>query len=241
MKLEIFGWQHIIYLLITLGLTGIGIWATKKYVKNEKTLTIIVKSLAAILFVAICLNRFSQVRSNGYTDWLTFIPSTFCGVSSFLLSLSILFTNKDSAFLHFIIYLAFLGGMLTIFYPTFITSQTTLFVLTTFTGLLHHSLMVALVLLTIITGYFVPNIKRWYALPLGLCAVMTYGLFMYDILGRAGAMTINRDFEGIKGLTWFNVGLMFLFVYAIFIILYTYIKKSLTTKQLQKSLNEKSN
>jgi len=216
MNPELFGWQHFTYLSVCIILMVLGICSVKKYVKSDKTLVLIIKLVALALLISILINRYVQVQS--YDNWLYMLPNTYCGLSSTVLALSVLLTKRDSVFLHFIVYLGFIGGVLTLIYPDFIGQANSLFYMPTFSGLLHHTIMTFLILLMAITGYFKPSIKKWYCVPLGLTCFMTWGLFLYDIVG-IGAMQIgNSKFEGISGLNWFNVGIIFLAAYFVFII-----------------------
>jgi len=61
MSLNVFGGVHILYLLITLPLSAAGLYIAKKYAKTEKAQEITLKSIAAMLFVWILINRLSQV------------------------------------------------------------------------------------------------------------------------------------------------------------------------------------
>ena len=193
MPLKLYGWQHITYLLVTTLIFVTIIVLTKIYAKDKKTLTIVIKSMAALLLVAIIANRLSIVYKNDTPYYLGLLPSSFCGVSSLVLSLSVLFTKRDSAFLHFVVYIGFVGGFITLVYPDFIPQANSLFYFPTISGLFHHTVMVFLVLLMSVTGYFTPSIKKWYAVILGLTCYMTWGLFLTDIL-KVGAMTIGGDF-----------------------------------------------
>ncbi len=226
--IKVFGWQHITYVVVSLLITVGIVIAVKKYAKSEKLKTVILQSVALFLFVAVLINRLAVVDNSN--NWLNVIPSSFCGISSFVLAFSILLTKKDSAFMHFIVYIAFVGAVITLAYPTFIAGAASLFYpLSIITGLLHHSITLLLVVLVFATGYFKPDIKKWYAVILGLTCYMTYGLYLYDILNKR-ALSIGESFEGIKGLTWFNVGLIYLAAYTLFIVCYTFFAKNRKNK-----------
>ena len=46
MDLRVYGSVHLIYLAITLSITGVGLFLAKKFAKTEKSQTIILKSIA---------------------------------------------------------------------------------------------------------------------------------------------------------------------------------------------------
>ena len=219
---EVYGWQHITYMLISICLMILGIWATKKFTKKDSSLVLNIKITAGVLLFMIIANRVSiSIKED---NWLYLLPNTYCGVSSFVLALCVLFTKRDSAPMHFIFYMGFVGTILTFFYPDFIGQAETLFFIPTLTGLLHHTIGLYLILLMFATGYFKPSVKKWYAIPLGLCCYMSWGLFLYDIIGLP-AFEINEDFEGIAGMTWLYAGLIFVALYTLFITIYEVVTK----------------
>lgn len=232
MEIELYGWQHFTYLAVVIILMAVALIAVKRFAKTEKSQIIIVKIVAAVLLMAVVANRLSLVYKNGDPNWYSMIPNTFCGTSSFVLSLSVLLGKKNAGILHFIAYLALAGGVATLIYPDFIGQNASLFYLPTITGLLHHTFMIFLVLLMSMTGYFVPDIKKWYYIPLGLSVYMTYGIFLVDIVG-IHAMTIGDSFEGLEGLTWFTVGLLFMGGCMLYLAVYTAIMKR-KSKQISK-------
>lgn len=203
MNPEVFGWQHLTYIAIFVVLAVVSLVLIKKFVKDEKVLTIIIKSVAGALFLAILWNRISIAIKNSNALYL--IPDTFCGLSSTLLSLSVLIGKRNCGFLHFISYLGGVGGLITIIYPDFLSQNPSFFYSPTISGLLHHTIMFYLVILMLLTKWFVPTLKKWAWLPLGLCCVMTYGLFLMSALGFGGAMNITKPLlEGTIFSWWFT-------------------------------------
>ena len=65
MDLNVFGSVHIIYLVITLPLSVLALFLGKKFAKSEKSQSIFLKSLAALLLIWIIINRLSQVYRYG--------------------------------------------------------------------------------------------------------------------------------------------------------------------------------
>ena len=53
----------------------------------------------------------------------------------------------------------FIGGVITMFYPDFLESQT-FFDLRSLSGLLHHTVMVWIVIICMLTKYIVPNNEK---------------------------------------------------------------------------------
>ena len=96
MSLDVFGGVHIIYLLITLPLSALGLFLAKRYAKTERAQKIVLKSIAAMLFIWIMLNRLSQVFRYSDVRWEQIRPDSFCGMTSLVLSLAVLFGKKDN-------------------------------------------------------------------------------------------------------------------------------------------------
>ena len=61
MNPQLFGPEHILYILISTVLCSGALLLGKKYAKTEKSQSLFLKGLAALLFVAIMTNRLSQV------------------------------------------------------------------------------------------------------------------------------------------------------------------------------------
>ena len=58
---QLFGVEHILYIIISTVVASAALLLAKKYAKTEKSQMIFLKTLAALLFVAIMTNRLSQV------------------------------------------------------------------------------------------------------------------------------------------------------------------------------------
>ena len=121
MDLNVLGGVHILYLLITLPLSAIGLYFAKKYAKTEKSQQIVLKSIAAALLIWIVINRLSQVFRYDTVRWEQIIPDSFCGMTSLVMALSVLFGKKDNPVYHFVWSIGLVGALITIFYPTFLS------------------------------------------------------------------------------------------------------------------------
>lgn len=225
--LEIFGWQHIVYLIVAVIVCTAATVLIKLFCKSEKSQSIAVKIYAAVLLVFILLNRIliaavQQHRAIG------FIPTSFCGITSLCFGIIGLFAKKDSKLFHWIGYCALLGGLLTMIYPDFIGQAPTIFYHLTFTGLVHHTLAFFFAVTLITIGWFRPTLKRWAWLPLGLTCMMTYGIFCITALGFSDAMYINHPLIDNTPFTWWFTGILFLLIHiiALLIIEYVRIRKS---------------
>ncbi len=200
---QIFGIEHIIYLIINIIGYIVGIILINK-VKDEK-MKMIIKIVAAILLIMVVLNRIS-VAFIKYHDAYELVPSTFCGFSSFTLAIATLFGKKDNLYFHFICPLGFLGAILTLAYPDFIGQAASVFYLPTITGLLHHSIMLFLIIILTIKQYYIPTIKKWYALPIGLGLTMLLGVFEVYVIGLKDAFYLNSPILPGTILYWYVLG-----------------------------------
>lgn len=192
MNPQIFGWQHILILVISIGIIVSTTILLKKYVKNEKTLDIVIKSIAGALLVALITNRLSIVFKYDTPEWERIIPDSFCGMSSLVLSLSTLLGKKDNNVLHFVWFMALLGGSVTMIYPDFIGQSSSVLYLPTSSGLLHHIIAVYLVILLLTFGYIKPTYKKWYCTLFGFTTYIAIGTFEMSVLGLSDAFYIHK-------------------------------------------------
>ena len=183
MDLNVFGGVHIIYLLITLPLSAIGLYFAKKYAKTEKSQQIVLKSIAAMLLIWIVINRLSQVFRYSTVRWEQIIPDSFCGMTSLVLSLSVLFGKKDNVVYHFVWSLGIVGALITIFYPTFLDQGPSVFYLPTISGLLHHSLTLVMIGALFLFDQIYVTYKKWYCTLFGFTSYLTVGAFQMAVFG----------------------------------------------------------
>lgn len=223
----IYGIGHITYLILSLILIIVGAIIICKYVKSQEKRTLIIKISGIVLLIMILINRFSVTyhdvviaKREGYS-WVNLIPNTFCGLSSLVLSLAIIFGKKDNIILHSIGYVGFVGGAITMFYPDFLSTQD-FGDIRSLSGLIHHTLMVWIVLISMLTKYINPSMSKWPILPLGLCVIMTLGLLEIELLGFVKAMQINDPLlSSLPVLTsWYMVGFILLILHFMFLVIY---------------------
>ena len=94
MRPELFGIEHILYIIIsTLIGSGIVLFSIK-YKNDEKKSNIILKVLGSLLFISIMINRLSQVFRYDDVKWYLIIPESYCGMTSLVLSLAVIFGKK---------------------------------------------------------------------------------------------------------------------------------------------------
>jgi hypothetical protein len=190
MDLSVFGRVHWIYLAITLPLSFIGLWSAKKFAKGEKSQTTILKSIAGMLFIWILINRLSQVYRYDTVRWNQIIPDSFCGMTSLVLALAVLFGKKDNVVYHFVWFLGLIGALITIFNPTFLDQGPTVFYLPTISGLLHHSFALVMVCALLMFNQIHITYKKWYCTLFGFTAYLTVGAFQMAVFGFADSFHI---------------------------------------------------
>ena len=190
MDLRVFGTVHWLYLASTVPLTVIGLLLAKKYAKTEKAQSIVLKSLAGLLLIWIIINRLSQVYRYADVRWEQIIPDSFCGMTSLVLALSVLFGKKDNCVYHFTWFLGLVGGLITVFNPTFLDQGPSIFYLPTISGLLHHSLALAVVGALLIFNQIQITYKKWYCTFFGFTAYLTLGAFQMSVFGFADSFHI---------------------------------------------------
>lgn len=190
MDLNVFGTVHWIYLAITLSLSVVGLFCAKKFAKSEKSQKIILKCIAGALLIWILINRLSQVFRYSNVRWEQIIPDSFCGMTSLVLSLAVLLGKKDNKVLHFAWFLALVGAVITIAYPTFLNQGPSVFYLPTISGLLHHSLALVMVVALLLFNQINITYKKWYCVLFGFTAYFTVGAFQMSVFGFSDAFHI---------------------------------------------------
>ena len=224
---KIFGLEHIIYMIVSFGLTIIGLILIKKYCKTEMSKKLAVKIAGAVLLASILINRlcvYLWQMSEGNTTY-PYLPVSLCATVSLLFGFATVVCKKDSSVLHFLTYTAIFTGLISTIYPTYIGQGPTVFFPSTITSLLHHSLSFFVAILILELGWITPNIKKWHAWPLGYCCLITYGVFTLKMLGAGyDSMHINSPLLSGTFLNWFYLGIIFLAIYTIFLLIYDTIK-----------------
>ena len=190
MDLRVFGVVHFIYLAITVSLSVIGLLLAKKFAKTEKAQSIVLKALGGLLLIWILLNRLSQVYRYSEVRWEQIIPDSFCGMTSLVLALSVLFGKKDNCAYHFTWFLGLVGAVITICYPTFLGQGPSVFYLPTISGLLHHSLTLVVVIALLMFHQIHITYKKWYCTFFGFTTYLTVGAFQMAVLGLGDAFHI---------------------------------------------------
>ena len=230
MDLSVFGSVHIIYLLITLPISFLGLFFAKKYAKTEKSQAIVLKSIAILELIWIVINRLSQVFRYGLVRWEQIIPDSFCGMTSLVLSLAVLFGKKDNPVYHFTWFLGLIGALITIFYPTFLNQSSSVFYMPTISGLLHHSFTLVMVVALFLFNQINVTYKKWYCTIFGFTAYLTVGAFQMAVFKFSDSFHIVEPMLSDTPLTVWVIAPIYLSAYAIILAIFELIKRKTIKK-----------
>ena len=229
--MKIFGWQHFVYLAVVFALSIPALVCAKLFAKSEKSQKIIIKSVGLALFLSILASRLAITFCSSSPKWHYMLPNQYCGMSSLVLSLAVLFGKKNNNVLHFVWFIALLGGILTLVYPDFLPQDPSLFYPPTITGLLHHTISIIMVVILLMFNQIHITYKKWYCTIFGFTCYLTFGIFLISALNYSDAFHI---FTPILGGTSLTVWVMA----PIYLVLYTSIV--LTIELIRKHRNKKA-
>jgi len=221
----IYEWEHIVYIIVTIGMMVLGVWLIHRFAKKEKTQKIILIVTSLVLLINIILNRIAIVIR--YNNFWQLIPTSLCGLTSLLFPISIFIFIKflNHVVFHWYVYSALIGGMIAIFYPNFLGQDnpygsgipSSFWYFPSITGLLHHTISIFLVVLLISFFNFRSKLKYWYANPIGYIIYIVFGLFTIQVTNLNDSMNIYEPI--VPGLTWYLL-LAIITIISFFIILF---------------------
>ena len=227
---ELYGIEHIIYLIVMSVIFVLTIVLTKKLAKTENTKTLVLKVMAVILLISIIANRISIVFKTEEPAWSYLIPDSYCGMSSLVLALAVLLGKKDNAIYHFVWIPALIGGLAATFFSNFIGQNPSFFYLPTITGFLHHTISAGVVIAIFVFNQITLDVKKWYYVPLGLCCYYALGAFLMAKFGYGDAFSMfSPVLENTPFDAWFITP-----VYTLVYVITSLIVKSATKKQQNK-------
>jgi len=218
MPAQLFGIEHILYIIISTVLGSVTLLCARKLAKTERSQKIFLRVLAMFLFVAIITNRLSQVFRYDDTRWYCIIPDSYCGMTSLVLSLSVLLGKKDNGGLHFTWLLGLFGGISTVIYATFVDQGPTIFYLPTISGLVHHSFSAMLVVAVLKFGYVNITYKKWHYTLFGMTSYITVGAFLMHTFNMSDAFHIAEPLLPDTPLTAWVMGPMYALAYAMILL-----------------------
>ena len=228
---ELFGIEHILYIVISTIVCTTVLLLTQKYAKTDKAVAIVLKSLAAALLVAIMANRLSQVYRYDTVRWHLIIPDSFCGMTSMVLALAVLFGKRDNPVYHFVWLLGLFGGISTAIYATFVGQGPTIFYLPTISGLVHHSLSATVVVALLMFKQIDITYKKWYCTFFGFTAYLTIGAFLMHTFDMSDAFHIAEPLLSDTSLTAWVMAPIYAVGYGLILLAVELYKKHKKVKQ----------
>ena len=231
MPAVVFGIEHFVYIGITTAVAAAALLLAQKFAKSELSQNIFLRSLAALLLIAIVTNRLSQVFRYGQVRWEQIIPDSYCGMTSLVLALGVLLGKKNNNVLHFAWLLGIFGGISTVIYPAFIGQGPTVFYLPTISGLLHHSLCATLVVAMLLFKCIRITYKKWYCTLFGFTAYISVGAFLIGCLGISDAFHIYTPLLDGTPLTTWVMAPIYIICYAAILLIIELVRKDKTKKE----------
>lgn len=228
---EIFGVEHLTYIAVSTIVLSAALLYAKKTAKTEKQQQIVLKVFAALLLVSILTNRLSQVFRYEQVRWIQIIPDSFCGMTSLVLSLAVLFGKKDNVVYHFLWILALFGGISTVIYATFVGQAPSIFYLPTISGLLHHSFAAVTAVALLLFKQINITYKKWYCTLFGFTAYLTLGAFLIAVGGMDDAFHIFTPLLDGTPLTAWVMAPIYAVCYALILFFIEFFRKRKAKKQ----------
>lgn len=222
---QLFGIEHILYIVITTVLGGASLLVAKRFAKTEKSQAIVLKVLALLLFVSVMTNRVSQVFRYEQVRWYCIVPDSICALTSLLLSLGVLLGKKNNNVLHAVWLVALFGGISTVIYATFLDQDSSFFYIPTITGLLHHSFSAMLTVGILMFRYMEISAKKWHCAAVGFMFYVTVGAFLMQTFQLSDAMHIAEPLLSDTPLTIWVMAPMYAVGYAMILFVAELIKK----------------
>ena len=220
-----YGWQHLTYMAVITILSTVGLIIAKKFAKSEKAKTIVVKSLAGLLLIAIVVNRWSIVFKTNPPEGNWLLPDSLCGMNSAVLSLAVLIGKRDNPALHFIWLAGVAGGLIVTVYPDFLGQNQSFLYLPTISGLLHHSLSAVVAISLFLFDYIHLSFKRWYCPIWGFVCYLAMGAFFVTVMGYGDAYHMVNPILPNTILTIWFVAPLYLVVHNLAILVSELIRK----------------
>lgn len=225
MNPQLFGIEHILYIVISTIICGGTLLLGKKLAKTEKSQTVFMKALAAILFVSIIVNRLSQVFRYDDVRWYCIIPDSICGLTSLLIAMGVLLGKRNNGFLHALWLISLFGGISTVVYATFLDQGASIFYLPTISGLLHHSFSAMVAVALFLFRWLELSYKKWHWQVIGFMFYVTVGAFLMQTFNMTDAMHIAEPLLPDTPLTIWVMLPMYAAAYCLIMLAVEWIKK----------------
>lgn len=231
MNPQVFGPEHILYIILSTLLGSAVLLAGWKLAKTEKAREYVLKALAFLLLIAIVTNRLSQVFRYDTVRWYCLIPDSFCGMTSLVLALGVLLGKKDNPVLHFAWLPGIFGGVSTVIYASFVGQDASFFYLPTISGLLHHSLSAMVVVAIFLFRYMRITYKKWYCSLFGFTSYLTVGAFLMQTFDMSDAFHIAEPLLPGTPLTVWVMAPMYVVAYATILLVVELVRRRKQNRQ----------
>ena len=229
--MKIFGWEHFVYLAVFITLTVVGLICAKKFIKTERSQYIFIKIMGVILFLSILASRLSITFCSLTPKWHYMLPNQFCGMSSLVLSLAVIFGKKNNNVYHFVWFLALLGGVITMIYPDFLPQDPSFFYPPTITGMLHHSFAIVMVVVLLMFNQIEISYKKWYCTLFGFTSYFTFGAFLIGALGYSDAFHIRTPILSGTPLTAWVMAPLYILIYGFVVLIIELVRRKKSNSQ----------
>ena len=177
------------------------------------------------LFLSILASRLAITFCGSNPKWHHMLPNQFCGMSSLVLSLAVMFGKKNNNVYHFVWALGLVGALITIFNPTFLDQGPSIFYLPTISGLLHHSLALTLVVALLLLDQINITYRKWYCTLFGFTAYLSVGAFQMSVLGLSDAFHIVEPILSGTPLTAWVMAPIYLVGYGLMLLIIELVRK----------------
>ncbi|MBQ9790310.1 MAG: YwaF family protein [Clostridia bacterium] len=225
MNPQVFGKEHLTYVIICVVAAVLICVLSKIFAKTEKAQQIVVRCAGGVLFAIIFANRLALVFEHENANWLKIITDSFCSTSSYVFSIAALFGKKDNSVLHFLWFVCLAGGLITTFYPNFIGQHPSFMYPPTILGMLHHTFSAVVSILILMFGWVKPSIKRWKATIIGMLAYLSYGAFLMCVLGYGNPFYMTKPaIDGTPFTAWVIIPI-YLVVHTGIVLVFEFVRK----------------
>lgn len=179
-------------------------------------------------------NRLSQVFRYETVRWYAIIPDSYCGMTSLLLSLAVMFGKRNNPVLHFVCLLGLFGGISTVIHATFVGQGPTIFYLPTISGLVHHCFSAILVTLLLLFIQIDITYKKWYYSLFGFTGYLTLGAFLMHTFKMSDAFHIAEPLISDTPLTTWVMAPMYAVGYGSILLIIEVIRNRKLVKIINK-------
>lgn len=223
--MKIFGWEHIVYLLVVAAVFIPALICAKKFAKSEKSQKIIIKTWGVILLLSILASRIVQLFIWEESHWHYIFPTSYCGLTSLVLSLAVIFGKKDNCVYHFIWLLTIIGGIASLMYPDFLAYNPTFFHPDTITAFLHHTFALIMIIILLMFKQINITYKKWYYTLFGFTCYLTYGAFLIGFFNYADAFCIMGPILSETPLTAWGMAPIYAVIYGTALLVIELVRK----------------